>query len=75
MCFWIVEGLKKAFTNFANFNRIGDAPIIKITDAVHKAFINVHEGGTEAAAATGIGIYATSAPKVFFVIRRYFKYL
>jgi len=48
-----------------------------ITDVVHKAFVEVDEAGTEAAAATAVVVGATSAPTepVEFTIDRPFVFL
>ncbi len=73
-------GMTDAFSDHADFSGIGPIPL-NIRSAVHKAFVGVSETGTEAAAATGIGIalaigLSPSAPVVFnadhpflFVIR------
>ena len=60
-------GMKQAFTNFADFSGMvkekrRNTHRLKIDKVLHKAFIHVREGGTEAAAATAvIMIRATSA--------------
>lgn len=47
-------GMTKMFSNDAEFNNLLDQPEdLKVSEVVHKAFIEVNEEGAEAAAATG----------------------
>jgi serpin B len=46
-------GMPQAFSGAANFSGMTGKPGFKISAAIHKAYIDVNEQGTEAAAATG----------------------
>jgi serpin B len=71
-------GVTEAFGDQADFSGITDAEPLRIGTVVHKAYIDVDEHGTEAAAATAIVIRAMAAlrapPSVTMVVDRPFLF-
>lgn len=55
-------GMGIAFQNNADFSGLFDSERTKISQVKHKTYIKVDEEGTEAAAATSIGMVTTSMP-------------
>jgi len=53
-------GMPQAFSGAADFSGMTGKPDFAISAAIHKAFIDVDEQGTEAAAATAVVMYATA---------------
>lgn len=56
-------GMPVAFSNLADFSGISGRNNLKLSDAFHKAFIEVSEEGTTAAAATAVVVAMKSLPK------------
>lgn len=57
-------GMTMPFTREADFSAMAAARGLTLTAVVHKAFVEVTEEGTEAAAATGVSVGVTSVPRV-----------
>lgn len=54
-------GIRQAFTSQADFSNMTEANNLMISDVFHKAFIEMDEEGTEAAAATAVVVMLTSS--------------
>ena len=55
--------MKQAFSSTSDFSGMDGTHDLYIQAAIHKAFVEVNEEGTEAAAATGIVVGARAIPK------------
>lgn len=56
-------GMPAAFSDEADFSGINGKGGLSIGEVIHKAFVDVDEAGTEAAAATGVTVGVTSLPE------------
>jgi serine protease inhibitor len=69
-------GMPAAFqAGAADFSGIDGRQDLHISAAIHQSFVEVNEEGTEAAAATGISVGATSLPPVSFVANHPFLFV
>ncbi len=63
-------GMPRAFTlGEADFSGMSREEELFVSAVIHKAFVDVNEEGTEAAAATGIGVKSVAAPEEPLVFR------
>jgi serpin B len=68
-------GMPTAFTEGADFSNMTDEAGWFIQTVVHKAFVEVNEEGTEAAAATGVSVGPTSPPPIFIADRPFLFFI
>jgi len=68
-------GLGPAFSKGADFSRINPNLPLQITNVKHKAYVEVNEDGTTAAAATSVEIGITAAPVHKVIVNRPFFFV
>jgi serpin B len=61
-------GMEIAFSPSADLTGIANMQDLAITNVIHKAYVNVNEEGTEAAAVTGVEVGITSVQEPVGVI-------
>ena len=62
-------GMEKAFGSSADFSGITSDAFLFIETVIHEAWVKIDEGGTEAAAATGVSMATESMPMIIEVNR------
>ncbi|XP_078420667.1 serpin I2-like [Cetorhinus maximus] len=67
--------ITEIFENGSDLSGIADSPDLHISQAVHQAFIEINEGGSEAAASTGMTAAVMSLPQHQFMANRPFVFL
>lgn len=67
-------GMQIAFSDYADFSKMAENLKLSIDQVTHKTYIKLDEEGTEAAAATSVGVVVTSMPPTFS-LNRPFIYL
>lgn len=65
-------GMGIAFSDHADFSRLVAGGGVTITEVMHKAYIDVNEDGTEAAAVTKVSVGVTAAPTKNIIIDKPF---
>ncbi|XP_023213221.1 leukocyte elastase inhibitor-like [Centruroides sculpturatus] len=68
-------GMVDVFNSSADLSGIGGNKDLYVSDALHKAFVEVNEEGTEAAAATALPMFLCYIPPVNFVVDRPFMFI
>jgi len=58
-------GMRSAFGSESDFSGMTRTPDLWLSDVVHKAYVEVNEEGTEAAAATRVEAYSKGRPRNF----------
>ena len=61
-------GMITPFSNDADFSGMTGNKLIKISEVIHKTFVEVNEEGTEAAAATVVGMLGSAGPPLGTII-------
>ncbi|XP_069752957.1 serpin I2-like [Narcine bancroftii] len=70
-----VLNITEIFENGSDFTGIADSPDLHISQAVHQAFIEINEEGSEAAASTGMTAAIMSLPPHRFMANHPFLFL
>ncbi|KFQ88640.1 Ovalbumin, partial [Phoenicopterus ruber ruber] len=58
-------GMTDLFSSSANLSGISSAESLKMSEAVHEAFVEIYEAGSEVVGSTGAGMEATSVSEEF----------
>ncbi|KFO70537.1 Ovalbumin, partial [Cuculus canorus] len=58
-------GITDLFSPSANLSGISSTESLKVSEAVHEAFVEIHEAGSEVVGSAGAGIEATSVSEEF----------